>query len=199
MLAATRTTKPEPPEREQVERRIQRVQADFQKAARAPVTTSVQRSEEPWELLCWITEMAAKTLLKDTTLRYQAFECLPEERHLVIAKAVAAGENVRWEQEGWEAMMAAQRSVLQERNTPHLLPGCPPSPEESDLVWYEHTKTLHPTLSAEDAWQLAVLNRSGAKGTNTAQPFGKGVKFSIFRATFVFGGAAEPTQQRTRQ
>ncbi|KAK3241544.1 hypothetical protein CYMTET_48700 [Cymbomonas tetramitiformis] len=55
MLAATRTTKPEPPEREQVERRIQREQADFQKAARAPVTTSVQRSEEPWGLLCWIT------------------------------------------------------------------------------------------------------------------------------------------------
>ncbi|KAK3280875.1 hypothetical protein CYMTET_11308 [Cymbomonas tetramitiformis] len=55
MLAATRPTKPEPPERGQVERRIQREQADFRKAARAPVTTSVQRSEEPWELLCWIT------------------------------------------------------------------------------------------------------------------------------------------------
>eukprot|EP00854_Cymbomonas_tetramitiformis_P020129 gene20129-biopygen20756 len=55
MLAATRTGNPEPPEREQVEQRIQREQASFWKSARTPATASVQRPEEPWELLCWIT------------------------------------------------------------------------------------------------------------------------------------------------
>ncbi|KAK3269843.1 hypothetical protein CYMTET_21740 [Cymbomonas tetramitiformis] len=62
-------------------------------------------------------EMAVKTLLKDKALRDQALECLPEERQLAIAKAVAAGENVCWEQEGWEAMMAAQRSGTEEATT----------------------------------------------------------------------------------
>ncbi|KAK3275105.1 hypothetical protein CYMTET_16737 [Cymbomonas tetramitiformis] len=116
-------------------------------------------------------EMAVKTLLKDKALRDQAFECLPAERQLAIASAKAAGEEVHWEQEGWEAMMAAQRRVLQERGTPHPLPVCSPTPKDTDLVWYEHTKSLHPTLSAEDAWQLAVHNHSGA---STAQTSGTG-------------------------
>ncbi|KAK3241549.1 hypothetical protein CYMTET_48698 [Cymbomonas tetramitiformis] len=81
--------------------------------------------------------MAVKTLLQDKALMDQAFECLPAERQLARASAKVAEEEVSWEQEGWEAMMSAQRSVLQERDAPHLLPGCPPSPEESDLVWYE--------------------------------------------------------------
>ncbi|KAK3285656.1 hypothetical protein CYMTET_6745 [Cymbomonas tetramitiformis] len=55
MLAATRTESPEPPEREQVEQRVQREQANFWKSARTPATASVPRPEEPWELLCWIT------------------------------------------------------------------------------------------------------------------------------------------------
>ncbi|KAK3236261.1 hypothetical protein CYMTET_53587 [Cymbomonas tetramitiformis] len=42
-------------------------------------------------------EMAVKTLFKDKALRYQAFECLPEERQMAIAKAVAAGEEMCWE------------------------------------------------------------------------------------------------------
>ncbi|KAK3270959.1 hypothetical protein CYMTET_20673 [Cymbomonas tetramitiformis] len=139
--------------------------------------------------------MAVKTLLQDKALRDQAFECLPAERQLAIASAKAAGEEVSWEQEGWEAMMSAQRSALQERDAPHLLPGCPPSPEESDLVWYEYTKVLHPTLSAEDEWQLAVLNRSGAKGTNTAQPSGtEGGR----RVQHPQGNSCAWRQQRTR-
>ena len=55
MLVATRTGNPEPPEREQVEQRIQKEQSDFWKSARTPATASVQRPEEPWELLCWVT------------------------------------------------------------------------------------------------------------------------------------------------
>ncbi|KAK3256844.1 hypothetical protein CYMTET_34044 [Cymbomonas tetramitiformis] len=74
-------------------------------------------------------EMAVTTLLKNKALTDQAFECLPEERQLAIARAVVAGEEVCWEQEEWEAMMSTQRSVLQEKDDPHLLSVCPPSPE----------------------------------------------------------------------
>ena len=103
-------------------------------------------------------------MLKDKALRDQAFECLSEERQQAIAMAVVRGEKVSWEQEGWEAMMDTQRSVLKGKNIPSIVDVVtPPSPEETELSWYEHTKIQHPTLSAEDAWQLAVHNRSRAR------------------------------------
>ncbi|KAK3289030.1 hypothetical protein CYMTET_3518, partial [Cymbomonas tetramitiformis] len=126
-------------------------------------------------------EMAVKTLLKDKALRDQAFECLPAERQRAIASAKAAGEDVHWEQEGWEAMMAAQRTVLQERSTPHPLPVRSPTPKDTNLVWYEHTKALHPTLSEDEAWQLAVHNHTGASTAQTSGTEG-GVSSSVSSA-----------------
>ncbi|KAK3260206.1 hypothetical protein CYMTET_30822 [Cymbomonas tetramitiformis] len=74
------------------------------------------------------------TLLKDKALRDQAFECLSEERQQTIAMAVVRGEKVSWEQEGWEAMMDTQRSVLKGKNIPSIVDVVtPPSPEETEL------------------------------------------------------------------
>ncbi|KAK3241959.1 hypothetical protein CYMTET_48319 [Cymbomonas tetramitiformis] len=115
--------------------------------------------EEDFEMA---SELAVQTLFKDKALRDQAFECLPEERQQAIARAMARGEEVRWEQEGWEAMMDTQRLLLG-GSSPSPSRVVPPTPEESELIWYEHTKVQHPTLSAEDAWQLAVHNRSRAR------------------------------------
>jgi len=121
---------------------------------------------EEWELT---ERMAVRALFKNKALRDQAFDCLPEERQQVIAEALSSGKEVRWEKEGWEALMATQTAVLKGKDS--MAPPCPqaPTPEESELVWYDWTKAQHPTLNSDQAWQLAVANRteSGASPSKT--------------------------------
>ena len=108
--------------------------------------------------------MAVRTLFKDKALRDQAFECLPEERQEAISCAVARGEEMSWEEEGWEALIATQRVVLREKET--ITPcAVAPTPEESEWVWYDWTKARHPTLSPDEAWRLAITTRSESGGS----------------------------------